>query len=119
MIRGPRPFLSPSRSSRTPEEVVDNYLRERLVERDDAAAKLLRCQAPSVAPMDACVAGILDREKRFGFTIDSTWAGRRTSTGSAVQADLTRTVSERLTEHEAFGLADENGRKVCAAATPG
>jgi hypothetical protein len=105
-----------------PDTVVDRYLRDRLVDRDDAVAKTLQCRSPSLAPMDRFVADLKDREGRFNVEITSSWADLQSSTTPAgqatVQLNLIRTVlpnRERTSDTWMFTLTGEGGWKVCDA----
>lgn len=119
--KGAAPPRSSERTTETPDEVVDKCLRDSLVDRDNAAAKVLQCRTSSLTPMDSYVADLTNRETRFNVTIASTWTNllsyAESTDEATVQLDLIRTVvpaTERTSETWTFGLTDENGWKATA-----
>ena len=129
---GGRPHAGTSTApadTRAPDEIVDAYLRERLVDRDAVAAAGLQCKSPSLSALDAEVGEMVSRESAFAVRITTTWGDLVVHNGPPPSVDLDLTVtaaaagsaaaSERHSESWTFRLAAENGWKVCGATKNG
>ena len=105
---------------KSPDEVLDEYLRHRLVERNEAEASPLLCQRPDLADVDSYVADIKNRESQFHVAILSTWgpfADSRPADGETnVRLDLKRQITDQASSSNSwtFVLSDQNGWKVCS-----
>lgn len=103
-----------------PDAVVDSFLGEYLVSRNDKEASLYECKSGlDLAAMAAYRSDITQREKRYSVGISVTWSGLAVQTSGdkgTVTVTLTRTVSDQSGRDSStwqFDVADHDGWRVC------
>jgi hypothetical protein len=105
----------------TPDQVTSSFLRAYLVNRDDQGADLYRCKSGGdFAELEAFRNGITAVEKDHTVGIRVSWGSMAVATEddkATVTTELTRTATDsaRLSDTWQFGLADQDGWRVCSA----
>ena len=104
-----------------PDAVVDSFLGEYLVNRDDKEASLYECKSGlDLGTIAAYRSDIARREKDYSVGISVTWSGLTVHTNGdrgTVTVTLTRTVSDQSGRDSAtwqFEVVDQDGWRVCA-----
>jgi hypothetical protein len=104
------------------EQVVREYVRVALSQRDDAAAAALVCRAPQLDAIQAWQQDLAVRERQIGPRLavdvasysESVTEGRVAASVDITVAAQAARPAERLTRPFTFSLVDERGWKICA-----
>lgn len=106
-----------------PDQVVSSFLRATLVNEDPNAAKLLTCDSPDLAQIEALQAEIKRRESDFDVTVAVSWGTlHRSKIGDAEEQVTTELnisgqahgqTRSRRSEQWRFRAVDEDGWRVC------
>lgn len=110
-----------------PDAVVDQFLQAYMVKRDDQEAALFTCkEGLDLSGISALRTELINREKEFDVTVSVSWStltvsgteeGRRkVSTDLVIAGSSNGTALSSRTETWSFGLADQDGWRVCNTA---
>jgi hypothetical protein len=113
----------PNRSA--PDVVVDNFLREYLVHRDDGKARLYSCKSPDITRLRAFRDSVVAQEDKFRISISFDWGALAVTAIDQSHSRVSLTLSEIAPEADGsqsrsstkwvFLVVDQSGWRVCGA----